>query len=393
MSLSTPNNFSQEVFRAITNVTGLGRVPLHEPSFEANELKYLSDCIASTYISSVGRYVDLFASKICSLTGAKYAIPTVSGTSALHLALKCAGINPGDEVLIPSLTFIATANAVSYCNAIPHFVDSEGETLGIDAFKLRKYLEKISVQESSKCINKITRNTIKAIVPMHTFGHSSNLSEIMKIARDFNLIVIEDAAESIGSLYKGQHTGTFGKVGVLSFNGNKTITTGGGGAILTNDESIANSARNLAATAKKQHLWKFTHDEIGYNYRMPSLNAAVGCAQLESLSKKLDLKKKLFLKYKESFEGLEGARIFEAPSNSTSNYWLQTVILDDDFTRYRDDILDFTNQRGLTTRPAWDLISEQKPYANHPRMNLDGAEALQKKIINIPSSPKLGNVV
>jgi aminotransferase in exopolysaccharide biosynthesis len=281
-----------EVTKAVRKVVGEGPVKLHEPTFDGNESRYLQDCIDSTYVSSVGKYVDQFEIELAKFTGAKHAISVVNGTAALHLALKLAGILPGDEVLVQGFTFVATANPVTYCGATAHFVDIEDENLGIDPIKLFEYLKEISTTSDGLTINTKTGKTIKALIVMHTFGHPSKIDELNEIAKRFNLVLLEDAAESIGSYYKGRHTGTFGAMGTLSFNGNKTITTGGGGAILTNDSELAKQAKHLSTTAKIAHKWAFNHDQIGYNYRMPNLNAAIGCAPLERLPNKLENKAK-----------------------------------------------------------------------------------------------------
>ena len=292
-------------------------------------------------------------------------------------------------MLLPALTFVATANAISYLGAIPHFVDSEESTLCIDVLKLREYLSANTEEQSGLCINKSTKRVIRALVPMHTFGHPSNIEQLLAIARDFNLVLVEDAAESLGSFYMGQHTGTFGSLGILSFNGNKTITTGGGGAILTNDESLAVRAKHLTTTAKIAHKWEFDHDEIGYNYRMPNINAALGCAQMEKLSEKIIAKRELFKRYKEAFKLISGASIFEESNNSQSNYWLQTLLLEDDNLSLRDSVLDASNNVGIMTRPAWKPLSDIAPYDNSPAMSLEGANSLYRRAINLPSSPAL----
>jgi perosamine synthetase len=292
-------------------------------------------------------------------------------------------------VLLPALTFVATANAISYLGAIPHFVDSEESTLGLDAVKLREYLNANTEKQSGLCINKSTKRVIRALVPMHTFGHPSDLEQLLSIARDFNLVLVEDAAESLGSFYKGQHTGTFGLLGTLSFNGNKTITTGGGGAILTNDEALARRAKHLTTTAKIAHKWEFDHDEIGYNYRMPNINAALGCAQMEKLPEKISSKRELFKRYKEEFNLISGASIFEEPKNCQSNYWLQTLLLEDDSVDLRDSILEASNKEGIMTRPAWKLMSNIAPYRDLPAMSLESANSLYRRVINLPSSPVL----
>jgi perosamine synthetase len=381
------NDLPDEVIKAIREVVGPGRIPLHEPSFEGNELVYLKECLDSTYVSSVGKFVDQFEEQLADFTGARYAISVVNGTAALHIALKLAGVKDGDEVLIPTLTFVATAAAVAYCNAIPHFVDSEERTLGIDSIKLREYLLSTTSQVSGECINKISGRVIRALVPMHTFGHPSELSDLLSISVEFNLALVEDSAESLGSYYKGKHTGTFGRLGILSFNGNKTITTGGGGAILTNDMELAQQAKHLTTTAKLPHSWEFRHDEIGYNYRMPNLNAALGCAQLEQLPRKLSAKRDLFEKYKSAFANIPGVKLVTEPPKCRSNYWLQTLLLDENQVKYRDLILQATNSTGILTRPVWQLISSLEPYKNSPRMNLQEAESLSRRIINIPSNP------
>ena len=383
---SQKKNLTDQVIEAIRSVVGAGPVALHEPSFNGNEIAYLTECINSTYVSSVGKFVDRFEKELAEYTGAKYVVAVVNGTAALHIALKLAGVLPGDEVLIPALTFVATANSVIYCNATPHFVDSEELTLGIDSTKLRDYLKANTEQVSNICININTGKVIRAIVPMHTFGHPSDLDGLLSVANDFNIAMVEDAAEALGSYYGGQHVGTFGKLGTLSFNGNKTITTGGGGAIVTDDESIARHAKHLVTTAKLPHAWEFNHDEVGFNYRMPNLNAALGCAQLEQLPAKLNFKRELFNKYQRAFEEVEEINLFAEPVKSKSNYWLQTLLLKKgDFSK-RDSILASTNAAGLMTRPAWMLINKLEPFKIYQSMELNCALSLEKRIINIPSS-------
>ena len=389
MATKDSTKLVSQIMEAIREVVGPGQVALHEPSFNGNEWLYLKECLDSNYVSSSGKFVDQFELSLAHYTGAKYAISVVNGTAALQIALKLAGVNSGEEVLLPALTFVATANAISYLGAIPHFVDSEERSLGIDVLKLREYLSANTEEQSGLCVNKSTNRVIRALVPMHTFGHPSDLEQLLSIARDFNLVLIEDAAESLGSFYKGQHTGTFGLLGSLSFNGNKTITTGGGGAILTNDETLARRAKHLTTTAKISHKWEFDHDEIGYNYRMPNINAALGCAQIEKLPEKIIAKRELFKRYKEEFKLISGASIFEESSNCQSNYWLQTLLLEDDSLRLRDSVLDASNNVGIMTRPAWKLISNLAPYGNSPAMSLEGANSLYRRAINLPSSPAL----
>jgi len=389
MSTEASISLVDNVITAIQSVVGFDPVSLHEPSFNGNELQYLKECIDSTYVSSVGKYVDKFERDLTTYTGAKFAISVVNGTAALHIALKLADVQPGDEVLLPALTFVATANAIAYCGAIHHFTDSEDSTLGIDALKLREYLTKTTSRESGKCINKNTGRVIRALIPMHTFGHPSDIDGLLSIANDFNIVLIEDAAESLGSFYGGQHTGTFGLLGTLSFNGNKTITTGGGGAILTNDEGLARRAKHLTTTAKLPHAWEFRHDEIGYNYRMPNINAALGCGQLEQLSSKLKAKRELFLRYQNAFKDLKGAKLFSEPMNCQSNYWLQTLLLDEIESKYRDDLLLATNNSGIMTRPVWVSLNELEPFRGSPSMDLTNTISLSRRIVNIPSSPAL----
>jgi perosamine synthetase len=377
------------VIGAIRDVVGVGNVALHEPSFEGNEWLYLKECLDSTFVSSVGRFVDRFEVDLQAYTGAKYAISVVNGTAALQIAFRLAGVQADDEVLVPALTFVATANAVVYCNAIPHLVDSEETTLGIDTLKLRDYLQRNTSQHSGKCINNVTGRVIRALVPMHTFGHPSDIDGLLAISKDFNIVLVEDAAESLGSFYSGQHTGTFGLLGTLSFNGNKTITTGGGGAILTDDLALARHAKHLTTTAKIPHAWEFRHNEVGYNYRMPNLNAALGCAQLEELPNKLASKRELFRRYQGSFAHVKGVSLFSEPRNCQSNYWLQTLLLDKTEFENRDLILESTNKSGIMTRPAWVLMNELEAFKGFPSMDLTSAKSLSQRIINIPSSPGL----
>jgi aminotransferase in exopolysaccharide biosynthesis len=341
-------------------------------------------------VSSVGKFVDRFEHDLAQYTGAKYAVATVNGTAALHIALKLAGVIQNDEVLIPALTFVATANAVTYCNATPHFVDSEESTLGIDVAKLRSYLLDHTKIIAGQCVNTVSGRIIRAVVPMHTFGHPVDMDGLINLASEFKLVVVEDAAESLGSTYKGTHAGTFGRLGVLSFNGNKTITTGGGGAILTNDPELARRAKHLTTTAKLPHAWEYRHDEVGYNYRMPNINAALGCAQLEQLPQLLESKRDLFLRYQAAFNKVDGVQLMSEPNGCLSNYWLQTIILNADKSRYRDAVLEATNGAGFMTRPTWVLMKELTQFSEMPSMNLNVARELSQRIINIPSSAYSG---
>ena len=375
---------------AIRKVVGAAPVALHEPRFAGREWEYVKQCLDSTFVSSVGKYVDRFEAELADYTGAKHVVAVVNGTAALHIALRLAGVEPGDGVLVPALTFIATANAISYCNAVPHFVDSEEDTFGIDPLALRAYLQLQTEQHGGLCVNRTTGRVVRAMVPMHTFGHPGQLDALLAIAHDFNLVLVEDAAESLGSYYHGRHTGTFGLLGTLSFNGNKTITTGGGGAIMTNDTGLAQRAKHLTTTAKLPHAWQFLHDEVGYNYRLPNLNAALGCAQLEQLPRFIAAKRSLFQLYAAAFAGIQGIQLKKEPANCLSNYWLQTVVLDTEQVALHDTLLKALNEAGFMSRPVWTLMHQLTPYRDCPHMDLRGAESLAKRLINIPSSAVLG---
>ena len=390
--MSKSSTLASQVVDAIRSVVGSDSAVLHEPRFNGNEWNFLKDCLDTTFVSSVGKYVDRFESDLAAYTGAKHVVAVVNGTSALHVALKLAGVKPDDEVLIPTLTFIATANAVSYCGATPHFVDSEERTLGMDPQALREYLKKSSEIRSGQCINRETGRVIRALLPVHTFGHPVDIEGVRAVVQDYHLALVEDATESLGSTYKGQHAGTFGLMGVLSFNGNKTITTGGGGAIITNDPILAERAKHLTTTAKMAHRWNYMHDEIGYNYRLPNINAALGCAQLEQLDGFLKSKRKLFESYKSAFTNVSRVNLVEEPTGCKSNYWLQTLMLNESAADQKNAILTATNDAGLMTRPAWTPLHKLMPYRECPRMALPVAESLGRCLINLPSSAQLGGV-
>ncbi|QBK25349.1 LegC family aminotransferase [Ureibacillus thermophilus] len=371
----------------IKKMYGKDVVPLHEPTFDEKEIEYVTECIKTGWVSSVGSYVTRFEEELAKFVGAKRAVAVVNGTAALHIALKIVGVQENDEVLMPSLTFVATANAASYLGAIPHFVDVSYETLGMDPIKLNKHLEEIGVLRNGQLYNKQTGRRIAAVVPMHTFGHPVDLDGLLEVCDKFNLVLVEDAAESLGSYYKGKHTGTFGKVAAFSFNGNKIVTTGGGGAIVTNDDALADYAKHLTTTAKIPHRWEYVHDEIGYNYRMPNINAALGCAQLEKIKVFLRKKKVLTEKYEQLICNLEGVQLFKQPLNSESNYWLQTLILEDSLNRNK--VLSFLNDNGVMSRPIWQPLHELKMYKNNPMMEMNTTMQLKQKIVNIPSAPIL----
>jgi aminotransferase in exopolysaccharide biosynthesis len=387
--VQTPQNIPAQVVQALTQVCGPGPVALHEPRFAGQEWTYVKDCLDSTFVSSVGAYVDRFEADLARFTGAKHAVAVVNGTAALHVALMLAGVVPGDEVLIPALTFVATANAVRYCGATPHFVDSNMETLGLDPAALREWLKHCSEQRGGVCVNKQTGRPIRALLPMHTLGHPCDLAGLLAVAGEFGLALVEDAAESLGSLYQGRHTGTSGVVGTLSFNGNKTITTGGGGAILTNDTALAHRAKHVTTTAKRPHSWAFEHDEVGYNYRMPNINAALGCAQLEQLPGFLQSKRRLYARYLAAFAATPEISVVAEPAGCESNYWLQAILLSEAVAGQRDEVLRATNDAGLMTRPVWTLLHRLTPYLDAPRAPLPIAESLERRLINIPSSAGL----
>ena len=389
--MDTNSNLPQDIVTAIKSAVGGGPLALHEPRFNGNEWAYLKECLDSTFVSSVGKFVDRFEADLASFTGAKRAVAVVNGTAALHVALRLAGVEAGDEVLLPALTFIATANAVAYCQATPHFVDSEERSLGMDAVALREYLSSITEIRNNQSVNRRTGRVIRAMVPMHTFGHPVDIEALLAIARDFHLQLIEDAAESLGSTVAGRHTGTFGLLGTLSFNGNKTITTGGGGAILTNDVELGKRAKHITTTAKLPHRWNFVHDEVGFNYRLPNLNAALGCAQLEQLPGFLHDKRRLFEQYQTAFANVLGVHLVAEPAGCISNYWLQALLLDAAHADQRDAVLAATNDAGLMTRPIWALMNRLPMYANAPSAPLPVAESLEQRVINIPSSSGLGS--
>ena len=385
-------DFCTTIVDSIAKVIGGHSAALHEPVFNGNEIEYIKECIDSTFVSSVGQFVDKFENDLADYTKSKYAISVVNGTSALHVALLLAGVEKNDEVLVPALTFVATANAVHYCGAIPHFVDSDLNSLGIDFDDLRDYLTDIANLRGNDLYNKISGRRIKAIVPMHTFGHPVDVEKLIELAEEFGLEIVEDAAESLGSTYKGKQTGTFGKLGVLSFNGNKIITTGGGGAILTDDKTLAAKAKHITTTAKMKHRWSYEHDMVGFNYRLPNLNAALGCAQLEMIEKKIDQKRLLFAKYHESISKIQGVRLFSEVTHCRSNYWLQTLILHERSSVLRDLLLESLNDAGYMSRPSWTLLNALEPFKNYPSMPLIKAKDLSCRIINIPSSSSLLDV-
>ena len=357
-------------------------IPLHAPTFAGNEKKYLEECIDTTFVSSVGKFVDLFEQKVAEYTAAKYAVVCVNGTNALHIALKLSGVEEGDMVITQPLTFIATTNAIVYAGAVPAFVDVDKDTMGRSPTSLERFLQDNTQLRNGACYHKQTGRRIKACLPMHTFGHACRIEEILAICEHYHIAVVEDAAEAMGSYYKGKHLGTFAPIGAISFNGNKTITTGGGGMILTNDETIAHRAKHLTTQAKLPHAWEFVHDEIGYNYRMPNINAALGVAQLEQLDGFLVNKRATAEAYKAYFEK-QGIAFFAERENEKCNYWLNAIILKD--KEERNAFLTEANAQGVMSRPIWQLMNRLPMFVNCERGNLSNAEWLEARVVNIPS--------
>ncbi|RXI39054.1 aminotransferase DegT [Malaciobacter mytili] len=361
-------------------------IPLHEPRFIGNEKKYLNECIDSTFVSSVGKFVDQFEKEFALYVGSKYAIATVNGTAALHISLLLADVKKDDEVITQPLTFIATCNAISYIGAKPIFVDVDLDTMGMSPKSLLDFLENNCEIKDNNCINKTTRKIIKACVPMHTFGHPCKIEEIKDICEKWNIVLVEDSAESLGSFYKNKHTGTFGKIAAFSFNGNKIITSGGGGVIVTDDEVLAKKAKHITTTGKIPHPYEYVHDQIAYNYRLPNINAALLVAQMENLDNFLTSKRQLAKIYKEFFSN-ENITFIKEPANSKSNYWLQAVLLNT--KKQRDEFLEYSNKNGVITRPIWKLMNELDMFKDCQTNKLINAKYLEERIVNIPSSVRL----
>ncbi len=373
-------------------------IPLHDPRFIGNEKKYLIECIESNFVSSVGEFVGRFEQLCADYTGAKYAVAAMNGTAALHIALQLAGVQREDEVITQALTFIATANAISYTGAHPVFLDVDKETMGLSPSAVEHWLEqntemreeKTSEVRSQKseekrlvAVNISTGRRIAACVPMHTFGHPVKLDELLQILNKYNIPLVEESAESIGSYFKEKHTGTFGKFGVLSFNGNKVITTGGGGMILTDDEDLAKKAKHITTTAKIPHAWEFKHDTIGYNYRLTNIAAALGCAQMETLHEILKLKRELAEKYIAFFKNTE-FEFFTEPENCQSNYWLNIILTKN--REQRDELLEYTNKNGVMTRPIWELMNRLTMFKDCQTDDLSNSIWFADRVVNIPSA-------
>jgi aminotransferase in exopolysaccharide biosynthesis len=358
-------------------------IPLHAPCFAGNEKAYVDECIDTTFVSSVGKFVDRFEETVARYTGAKKAVACVNGTNALHLALMLVGVEKNDEVITQPLTFIATANAISYCDARPVFIDVDRDTMGLSPAKMNEWLKEHAIIKGNVCYNKSTQRRIKACVPMHSFGHPVHLDEMVRLCNAYCIELVEDAAESLGSFYKGKHTGTFGKVGVLSFNGNKIITTGGGGMLLFQNEELAAYAKHLTTQAKIPHRWDFVHDQVGYNYRLPNINAALGCAQMEKIEVFLANKRDLAQQYCDFFKDKE-SKFFVEPKDCSSNHWLNTLIFKNRVER--DEFLTISNDNGIMTRPIWHLMNRLPMFGNCQHGDLSNTEWFEERAVNLPSS-------
>ncbi len=381
---------SNEIIKSVKFFSKKKNIPLHEPNFKKEDFNSMNRCLKSSFVSTVSKFTNVFEEKLKKLTNSKYSIATINGTSAIQIAILSCGIKKNEEILIPNLNYIGSTNAAIYCNAIPHFVDVESETLGIDTVKLENYLKKICKIKKNNTINKISKRNIKAIIPTHVFGNPGNIEELIKLAKKFNLKIIEDASECVGSYYKDKHLGTFGDVGALSFNGNKIITTGGGGAIITNNKQIYQKAFSLSTISRKKNTgWRYDYDDVGYNYRLPGINSSLGISQLKNLSNSLKIKRKIFLKYKKIFKNSIYFKLLIEPKNVKSNHWLNTIYIFNSNLKLRDKIIKETNKKGIGIRPVWKLMHKIKHLSSYPRMNIQNSEKLEKSLINLPSSPNL----
>jgi perosamine synthetase len=381
----------QPILDAIDSVLGGVAPPieLHEPRFGERERQLVLDCIDTNWVSSAGKYVTRFEEMVASATGSRHAIATVNGTAALHAALVLEGVQRDDEVLLPAVTFVATANAISHAGAVPHFVDSTWDTFGLDPAALDAHLSQISARRGDTWVNKHTGRRLRAVVPVHVFGHPVDMDTLCAVAAKYDLVIVEDATESLGSTWKGQGCGTFGRSAVLSFNGNKIVTTGGGGMILTDDDNLARHARHFTSTAKKSHVWAFDHDEVAYNYRLPNLNAALGCAQMERLPALIEAKRELAKRYLRAFSDSPWARVYREPKGARSNYWLNTLVLQREHASERERLLSALYERGIRARPLWTPMHLLPMYRDCPRAPLNVAEDMYARCINLPSSPFL----
>ena len=386
------NKIVLDILNTIKKTINVTVASLHEPEIDQTDITSVIKTLKSGYVSSIGSAINDFEEKLCDFTHSKHAVAIVNGTSALHLALISSGVKQNEEVLVPALTFVGTANSIMYANAIPHFVDSDLISFGVDTKKLYSYLKSIIKMENNYSINKNTGNRIFGIVPVHIFGVIGNIEELVKICGEFNLVIIEDAAEALGSFKNNTHAGLFGKCGCLSFNGNKIITTGGGGAVITNDENVAKQVRHLSQTAKVQHEFEYKHDKLGYNYRMPALNAALGNSQLKKIKSIIERKVKLRNTYLTNFKKIKDVEFCSGPSNSESNYWLNAIQINQKFCKSKDYIISSLNKKGYACRPIWNLMTELPHFQKFPSMNLNQSKFLFSTIINIPSSPFLSDM-
>jgi len=382
-------NVINQITNAIKKTIGPPPCYLHEPLIDENDLATVKNNLNSGFVSSVGHDIQKFENLLCKFTGARYAVAVINGTSALHISLLASGIDKGEEVLVPSLTFVGSANAISYIGAIPHFVDSEQKFFGIDFGKLDKYLQKNTNIVNNVCINKNTNRKISAIVPVHIFGMIGNMKRLAEIAKKYKLIVIEDAAEALGSFKNNKHAGLFGNCGCLSFNGNKIITTGGGGAVITNNKNLADKIRHLSTTSKVKKGYKFFHDGIGFNYRMPAINAALGISQLKKLDALIKLKRKLHQKYLQNFKNIKKVCFLTTRENDLFNNWLNSIQLEDKVSKSKDFIISELNKKGYECRPVWELLHSLNHFKDCPSMELSNAIKIHSTVINIPSSAQL----
>jgi perosamine synthetase len=389
MAPSIASKTTERFVSALRAVTGGAAGGLHEPVFAGNEKKYLADCIDTGFVSSVGEYVTRFEQELARFTGAGRAVAVTNGTTALHLALVALGVKPGNEVLVPAMSFIATANAVAHAGAVPHFVDVSEETWGLDPQELATYLRAIAVTRDGSLVNRETGRTISAVIPMHTLGHPVDMQGVIAVAEEFGLVVVEDSAESLGSCIGETHTGLIGNLGVFSFNGNKTITTGGGGAIVTNDEELANHLKHLSTTARVPHRFEFDHDEVAYNYRMPNINAALGVAQMEQLPGILANQRQLFDRYKDVFGDDDAFSIKGERAGTTSNFWLQALHLNPEFGLERNDLIEAALDAQLAVRPLWKPLNTLRAHADSPSAPTPVAHDLYDRVVCLPSSSSL----
>ena len=378
------DNFINSFTNFVRSIYQEDFVALHRPVFNDKEKQNLIDCIDSNFVSSAGAMIDEFEENIAEYVGSKYAVSTVNGTSALHISLLLSGVKPNTEVITQALTFVATGNAILYCNARPIFIDVDKTTLGMSSKSLKDFLINNTYIKNKKTYNKNSNSQISACVPMHTFGHSCEIDKIKDICDEFNITLVEDAAESLGTFYKGKHTGNFSKLAAISFNGNKILTTGGGGMIITNDEILAKKAKHITTTAKIPHPYEYVHDEIAYNYRMPNINAALGIAQLEKLEKFLYAKREITIKYEEFFSNFNEANFYIPIKDSQSNNWLNAIYFNN--INDRNYFLNQTNAKNIMTRPIWKLLTSLDIFSNFEKDELVNSRWLEDRIVNIPSS-------